>query len=206
MKKSIIVLFICIITLAACKKDAPLTKEDLYPDTPTTPASSTVISTFYNSTPFYELFIYRFDPVTAKWTNTIRSHFPTVPSDDPSALGFTNPYVAESGVALFDMVRLYTTPLGSSNIKSAKINVPKVFRFFPDFVGAKTGVVKVIEQDVVLTKADGTTFKIGISGQGTYDERTKIFNIEVTFNETAIGGANNVKRKYSFSVDPQTLN
>jgi hypothetical protein len=199
--------------MTACKKDKPLTKDDLYPETPLATASSSAIQAFYKADPFYELYIYRFDPETNKWTNRIRSHFPTVPTSDPTALGFTNPYVTDSGIALFDMVKIYTPQIGTNNIKTAKINADKVFKFFPDFEGAKTGIVKVVDQDIVITKSTTSTFepgnptfKIGISGSGTYDERTKIFNIEVVFNETAIGGPSAVSRKYIMSVDAQTLN
>jgi len=199
-------LLLVVLLIGACKKDAPPVKDDLYPETPVNSASSSAIKAFYTNIPFFELFVYRFNPETNKWTNEIRSHFPTVPLSDSTALGFTNPFVNNSGVALFDMVRLYTPELGSNNIKSAKINAPKVLKFFPDFEGAKTGIVKVIDQDVLLTKRDSTTFKIGISGQGTYDERTKIMNFEVKFNETAIGKPAEVKRRYSISVNEQVLN
>lgn len=199
--------------VTSCKKDKPITKTDLYPDTPLTTASSTAISTFYKTDPYYELYVYRFDPEIGKWTARIRSHFPTVPASDPSTLGFTNPYVTDSGIALFDMVRLYTFQIGTNNIKTAKINAEKVLQFFPDYEGSKTGIIKVITQDIVITKSTSSTFepnvptfKIGISGGGTYDERTKIFNLQVVFNESAIGGPNSVIRKYTMSVDPQTLN
>ncbi len=207
-------LLVFIATLAAgCREDEPPFKEDLYPEEPLSTPSSSVIQVFYANVGFYELFVYRFDPETNRWTNRIRSHFPTVPSDDPTTIGFTNPYVTNSGVSLFDMPRLYQAQVGTLNINTAKINVEKVLRFFPDFEGAKTGIVKVIEQDVIVSKTVAAatssgqpTFKIGISGGGTYDERTKIINLEVIFNETAIGGPAEVKRKYSMSVEAQILN
>jgi len=202
-----------IAVLSACKDEEPPVKEDLYPTVPLSTASSSAIKVFYSNVSFYELYVYRFDPETNKWTNRIRSHFPTVPSDDPSILGFSNPYVTNSGVSLFDMPRLYQIAVGTLNINTAKINVEKVLQFFPDFEGAKTGIVKVIPQDVVISKTAAAaalsgipTFKIGISGSGTYDENTKIINLEVVFNETAIGGPAAVKRKYTMSVEAQTLN
>jgi hypothetical protein len=213
MKLNIKILLFVIIIMTACKKDKPLTKDDLYPENPSSTASSSAIQAFYKADPYYQLYIYRFDPVTNLWTNRILSHFPTVPSSDPTSLGFTNPYVTNSGIALFDMVKLYTDKIGSNNIKTAAINAEKVLKFFPDYEGAKTGIIKVIDQDIVITKSTSATFepgipnfKIGISGKGTYDERTKIFNLEVVFNETAIGGPAAVTRKYTMSVDPQTLN
>lgn len=202
------------VTLSAgCREEEPPFKEDLYPEEPLSTPSSSAIQTFYTNTSFYELYVYRFDSEANRWTNRIRSHFPTVPSDDPTAIGFTNPYVTNSGVSLFDMPRLYQAQVGTLNINTAKINVDKVLRFFPDFEGAKTGIIRVIEQDVVVSKTSAAalstgqpTFKIGISGGGTYDERTKIINLEVVFNETDIGGPAVVKRKYTMSVEAQTLN
>lgn len=215
MKAIVKLLFIVTLLLGACKDEEPPLKEDLYPDTPLTTPSASTAQLFYKNQFVYEIFVYRFDPILNKWTDRIRSHFPTVPSNDDSIIGFTNPYVLDSGVALFDMVKLYSTQIASptNNIKTAKINAEKVLQFFPDFEGAKTGIVKVIPQDIVISKNPNSTFepgvptfKIGISGSGTYDERTKIIDLEVIFNETAIGGAAVVKRKYTMSVDPQTLN
>lgn len=207
MKKLSFILLLSLFSIISCKKDAPPTKEDLYPENPVSTPSSTAISVFHKPDPFYQMWVYRFDTQTNKWTNRIGSHFSTISTTDNSYVGFTNPYVSESGTSMFDMVRLYTNTTGSTNIKTVRINADQVLQFFPDFINAPTGIVKVKTQDVVLTKTGGVeTFKIGISGQGTYDERTKVINLEVVFNETAIGGQSAVKRKYILSSIEQTLN
>lgn len=194
-----------VFTIAACKKDEPSAKDDLYPDQPVSTPSSTAITTFHQSVPFYQMFVYRFDPTTSKWTTRIGGHFSTIPASDPVALGFTNPYVVDSGVPLFDMVKLYATETGTSNIKTVKINADKVLQFFPDFEGAKTGIIKVVTQDIILTRSNLTTFKIGISGSGTYNENTKLIDLEVKFNENEIGGTSQTIN-YKMSPVALTLN
>jgi len=169
--------------------------------------SATAVRAFLKSDAYYQPFVYRFDSTANKWSTRIASHFATTPSDS-SAIGFTNANVIDSGVNLFGMVTLYAEALGSNNIKEAKINSEKVLEFFPSETGSKTGKVKVITQDIVMRKKDGNpeTIKIGISGEGTYDETTKMMDVTVIFNETAIGGKAAVARKYKISVDAQTLN
>ena len=203
--KNLFAILIALFLFAGCKKDEPAAKADLYPDQPVSTPSTTAIATFHQPTSFYQMFVYRFDPVENKWGARIGSHFSTIPASDPTALGFTNPYVADSGVPLFDMVRLYATETGTTNIRNVKINAEKVLQFFPDFDGAKTGIVKVVEQDITLTRSNATTFKIGISGSGTYDENTKIIDLTVKFNEAAIGKTSQTF-KYKLSPVALTLN
>lgn len=202
--KNLFAILIALFLFAGCKKDEPAAKADLYPDQPVLTPSTTAIATFHQNVAFYQPFVYRFDPTLNRWGARIGSHFSSVPASDPTSLGFTNSNI-NSGIALFDMVRLYTTQIGSSNINTAKINVEKVLQFFPDFDGAKTGIVKVVEQDVSVTRSNGTTFKIGISGGGTYDENTRIMDLEVKFNESAIGGTFQ-SIKYKISPVALTLN
>jgi|EP01136_Pigoraptor_vietnamica_P013789 hypothetical protein len=203
--KTLLTFLLGLVLLTGCKKEEPAAKADLYPDQPVSTPSSSAIATFHQNISFYQPFVYRFDPTTSKWTNRIASHFSTVPASDPTALGFTNPYVADSGVPLFDMVRLYATETGTTNIKTVGINADKVLQFFPDFDGAKTGIVKVVTQNVKLNRSNGTNFLIGISGAGTYDENTKVIDLEVKFNETAINGAGQTI-KYKISPTALTLN
>lgn len=205
--KYFFILLCTVFLTGACKKAEPLAKEDLYPDTPVAAPSSSALNTFYKIDPYFQLFIYRYDPATAKWTTRILAHYPTISAADNSYMGFGNPYVADSGAPVFDMVKLYTTQLGGNNIKNAKINVDQVLQFFPDYEGAKTGIVTVKKQDVILTRTPATagTFKIGISGGGTYDENTKQFDLAVRFDETDIGGPGQTIL-YKFSVAAQTLN
>lgn len=203
--KKILTYTIVLLLFIGCKKDEPVQKEDLYPDQPISTPSSSAIATFHQAVSFYQMFVYRYDPIAIKWTNRIGAHFSTIPSTDPSALGFTNPYVAESGVPLFDMVKIYAEETGTTNIKTVKINAEKVLQFFPDFEGAKTGIVKVVSQDITLTRANLTTFKIGISGSGTYDENTKLIDLEVKFDEKQINGTFQIF-KYKLSPIALSLN
>lgn len=200
--KKIFILILVVFTIAACKKDEPSAKDDLYPDQPISTPSTSAIATFHQSVSFYQLFVYRFDPITSKWTSRIASHFSSIPASDPAALGFTNPYVVDSGVPLFDMVKLYAVETGTTNIKTVKINADKVLQFFPDFDGAKTGIVKVVAQDITLTRSNLTSFKIGISGSGTYNENTKLIDLEVKFNESAIGGTS---QTFNYKMSPVAL-
>lgn len=203
--KNLFIILIALVLFAGCKKDEPAAKADLYPDQPVSTPSSSAIGTFHQNVTFYQPFVYRFDPTTDRWTARILSHFSSVPASDPTALGFTNAQVSDSGVALFDMVRLYAAETGTTNIRTVKINAEKVLQFFPDFDGAKTGIVKVVDQDITLTRSNATTFKIGISGGGTYNEVTRIIDLEVRFNETAIGGTSQTI-KYKISPVALTLN
>ena len=173
-----------------------------------TAASASAIETFHKSDAYYQLYVYRYDSTTVKWTSRIASHFSTVQKNEPTYLGFSNPYVVESGVNLFGMVTLYQEALGSNNIKEVRINVDKVFQFFPSVTGSKKGIVKVIAQNVVMRRKDGNpdSISIGISGEGTYDEETKVIDVVVYFNETSIGGKASVGRRYKLSVDALTLN
>lgn len=212
MKKIILYLLFVITLLVGCRGDEPPFKEDLYPEEPLSTPSSSAINVFHQNIPFYQMWVYRYNEDTKLWTSRIGGHFSVISTQDPDYLGFVHP-VATSGVALFDMPRLYGTPIGSTNPVTAKINADKVLGFFPDFEGAKTGIVKVVPQDITVSKNPNSTFqpgipnfKIGISGQGTYDERTAIIDLEVIFNETAIGGPAEVKRNYKLSPVALTLN
>lgn len=191
-----------VLMLNSCSKD----NKAVEPEPEESAASSEVINVFHKSEQYYQMYVYRYDSTATKWTNRIGSHFSTIPADDPTYIGFTNPNVVDSGVNLFGMVTLYTSEIGSNNIKTAKINAEKVLQFFPDEVGSTKGKVKVLTQDITITRSEGTTFKIGISGEGTYDTDTKVIDLIVNFNETAIGGKAKVAHKYKLSVNPLTLN
>ncbi|OZI05820.1 hypothetical protein BWI93_23255 [Siphonobacter sp. BAB-5385] len=188
--------------LHSCSKD-----NSIEPEKPAEEqASKDVVSVFHKTDQYYQPYVYRYDSTARKWTNRIASHFSTVPASDPTYIGFTNPNVVDSGVNLFGMVTLYATQIGTNNIKEAKINAEKVLQFFPDAVGATKGKVKVLNQDVTISRKDGAPFKIGISGEGTYDTQTKVMDLVVHFNETTIGGAAKVSRTYKISVDALSLN
>lgn len=201
--RTLIIIFISLICFSSCKKDEPAAKADLYPTQPVATASSSAIAVFHQPIAFYQMYVYREDPATGLWGSRIAGHFSTISTADPSFIGFTNPNVVDSGVPLFDMVRLYSTYTGTTNIKVVGINADQVLQFFPDYDGAKTGLVKVKTQDVILRKSiAGQTITIGMSGSGTYDENAKLIDLKITFNETAIGGTS---RTFKYKLSPTAL-
>jgi hypothetical protein len=205
MKKVFAIFLVISVLFTSCKKEEPLKKDDLYPEQPLGTPSSATIAVFQKPDPFYQLYVYRFDPDLNKWGNRIGGHFSTISTSDNTFIGFTNPYVTESGVAMFDMVKLYGDVIGSTNIKTARINADQVLQFFADFDGAKTGIVKVKTQDITVTKRDDTTFIVGLSGNGTYDERTKVIDLKINFNNSKIN-LPNTSFNYKLSVDVLILN
>jgi len=200
--RSLIIVFISLITFSACKKDEPAAKVDLYPAEPVATASSSAIAVFHQPVAFYQMFVYRYDPVNEVWGRRIGSHFSHISVTDPNYLGFSNFTATDSGVALFDMVALYSAYTGTTAIKTVGINADQVLQFFPDYDGAKTGIVKVKTQNVILRKLGGGTISIGISGEGTYDETAKLIDLKITFNEAAIGGTT---RTFKYKLSPTAL-
>ena len=201
--RTLIIIFISLITFSGCKKDEPAEKADLYPHQPVATASSSAIAVFHQPIAFYQMFVYRYEPSTGLWGRRIGSHFSHISVTDPNYLGFSNFTAPDSGVALFDMVALYSAYTGTSTIKTVGINVDQVLQFFPDYEGAKTGIVKVKTQDVVLRKSTaGQTITIGMSGGGTYDETSKVMDLKITFNEAAIGGTT---RTFAYKLSPTAL-
>ena len=193
---------IALVLITSCKKsDSP----EVIADEETVVPSAGPISVFHSNTEYYQLYVYRYEDSTSTWSRRIGSHFSSIAEATSTALGFTNTTVVNSGVNLFGMVTIYQEEIGSSNNKTAKINAPAVLQFYPSESDTTTGVVKVIEQDVVVTRTDSTTFKIGISGEGTYNETTKVIDLVVKFNESNIGGATEVKRTYKLSVAALTF-
>lgn len=209
MNRKIWMIVLMVALTAACEKSEPAyDTSPLYPEIEAirTPSISAVKTFTKEGVNHYSLPMYRFLPETNRWSNNILSNFPVVPPDDPAVIGFVNNNVEDSGVALFDMVRIYTPELGGTNIKEAKINAPRVLRFYPSTEGSKSGIVEVIKQDVELRRNNGTKFKIGISGQGTYSEDTKVIDLEVVFDEKALVEGQKRTVKYKLSRDPISLN
>lgn len=200
--RTLIIIFISLIIFSGCKKDEPAEKADLYPHQPVATASSSAIAVFHQPVAFYQMFVYRYEPSTGLWGRRIGSHFSHISVTDPNYLGFSNFTTADSGVSLFDMVALYSAYTGTTAIKTVGINVDQVLQFFPDYEGAKTGIVKVKTQDVILRKLGGGTISIGMSGSGTYDETSKVMDLKITFNEAAIGGTS---RTFDYKLSPTAL-
>jgi hypothetical protein len=157
-------------------------------------------ATWYKAEANYAPYVY-YKNASGNWA-TLVGHFPVLVENDAAVLGFVNNYVANSGIALFNMVRIYSAQLGTNaSAKSAMINVPEMLEFIPE----RAGAVKVIEQDVVLTRTNGTTFKIGISGGGTYSEDTGLIELDITFDDTDINGAAVNTYPYKISVNKLTF-
>lgn len=215
MKIKSTIFALIVLFLTSCSKDAiePIVEPEPEPIEET--EDPAVITYFHENTAYFQPFVYRFDEETQTWGKRIASHFSTVSEDAPSYLGFTNPYVDDSGVNLFQMVTLYTDHIGTNNIKTAGINVEKLLSFTPDKSSAvltdapemhAKGTVNVFAQQVKIRKAGlEDFFEIGISGEGTYDLQTGIIDLNVHFDETAIGGPEKVTRKYKISKTKITL-
>lgn len=162
------------------------------------PAGGSAVRVWYKSDPYYtpeaEIYI---DSI-ATWRKF--TSFPLVYDNDPNKYGFGNPYVPGKGSNALYMNSWYTRYPGGLTSDSGyyNITIPKCFEFLPDKPGAKVGVVNVIPQKIRLYRRDKTFFDIGISGKGTYDEDAKLFEVEVVFDDTEIGGSKESKRKFRF--------
>jgi hypothetical protein len=162
------------------------------------PAGGSAVRVWYKSDPYYnpEAEIY-LDSI-ATWRKF--TSFPLVYDNDPNKYGFGNPYVPGKGSNALYMNSWYTRYPGGLTSDSGyyNITIPKCFEFLPEKPGAKVGIVNVIPQKIRLYRRDKTFFDIGISGKGTYDEVAKLFEVEVVFDDTEIGGSKESKRKFRF--------
>lgn len=222
MKIRTTILALFILAMASCSKDDTDPIIDPEPEPVEEPQEQSdgreVIPYFHENEAYYQPFVYRYDEDTQSWTKRIGAHFSTVSEETPHAIGFTQPYVEDSGVNLFQMVTLYQDYIGTNNNKVAGINAPAVLTFTPDVTAAtladspevhSKGKVNVIEQTIkIRKKTESETpeyLEIPISGEGTYDLNTGVIDLEVHFDETSIGGAAKVTRKYKISKTNLTL-
>lgn len=190
MKNLLLLLFFAAFVLG-CKKGF---------DAEPTYAKATIAATWAKSEPFYQPTGERFDDATGAWRKF--SAFTVTSDGEPDKIGFTNPYVAGKGTNALDMNRLYTAESISSDSGYYNITIPKCFQFIPGAADVTQGTVKVLEQEVRIWRRNGTSFVIKIgpgSAPGTYNTVTKVFEVEVAFDETSIGGSANIKRKYRFT-------
>ncbi len=187
--KKIYWLLIALVFAIACKKR--------YAD-PTYAPNATAVKIWYKADPFYRPTAEIFIDSTGVWKTF--TAFPLIYDNDPNKYGFGNPYVTGKGSNALYMTTVYSQLPGgvSSDSGTYNIVIPKCFEFIPKNTGATEGVVNVIPQKVTITRRDKTSYQIGISGSGSYNEVSKIFLVEVMFDETAIGGSASVKRKYRF--------
>lgn len=181
-------IFLLLIFFLGCKKQFA---------EPTYAPNATAVKIWFKSDPFYTPNAEILLP-TGSWR--IFFSFPLIYDNDPNKLGFGNPWVIGKGSNALYMNALYGSLPGGLTSDSGYYNVtiPKCFEFTPDKPGDTKGVVDVIPQKVRLYRRDKTFFEIGISGSGRYDEDAKLFEVDVTFDETEIGGPKEVVRKYRF--------
>jgi hypothetical protein len=132
----------------------------------------------------------------ATWRNFIGFSFTS--EGDPDKLGFANVYNAGKGTNALYMRNWYAAQTLTSDSGYYNITIPKCFQLIPNGPDATEGTVKVIEQTVTLYRTNKTPFFIKISGSGTYNEISKLLEVEVIFDETNIGGGAAVRRKYKF--------
>lgn len=175
--------------LIACKKQFA---DETYAPSPTS------VRIWYQPTAFYTPDAEIYLDSIATWRRF--TSFPLVYDNDPNKYGFGNPYVPGKGSNALFMNSWYGRYPGGLTSDSGFYNVtiPKCFEFIPDKPGSKTGVVNVIPQKIRLFRRDKTFYDIGISGKGTYDEDARIFEVEVIFDDTEIGGSKESKRKFRF--------
>jgi hypothetical protein len=183
---------IIIILAIGCKKGF---------DAEPTYAKATVAATWAKNEPFYRPASERFDEATNSWR--MFQAFTVTSDGEPDKLGFANPYVQGRGVNALDMNRLYSAEQISSDSGYFNITIPKCFQFVPKGGDVTQGDVLVLAQEVKIWRRNGTFFIIKISpgtAPGTYNTVTKVFEVEVSFDETSIGGPAQVKRKYRFTA------
>jgi hypothetical protein len=165
---------------------------------PTYAPNATAVRVWFKPDAFYtpdaEVFIDSIQ-VWRKFTS-----FPLVYDNDPNKYGFGNPYVIGKGSNALFMNSWYTRWPGGLTSDSGyyNITIPKCFEFTPDKPGDTKGTVDVIPQKVRLYRRDKTFYHIGISGSGRYDEIAQLFEVEVVFDETELGGPKDAKRKFRF--------
>ena len=191
MKKYVVILLM-VASVAGCKKGF---------DAEPTYAKAVIAATWARTEPFYRPISERFDETTNAWRSF--QAFTVTSEGEPDKIGFANPYVAGRGVNALDMNRLYTAQSISSDSGYYNITIAKAFQFIPSKEDATIGTVVVLPQDIKIWRRDGSSFTIKIApgtAPGTFNTNTKVFEIEVTFDETTIGGPAAVRRKYRFTA------
>jgi hypothetical protein len=192
--KKIIYSSLILLSFVTCKRN--------YDATPTY-AGTGIAITWVKSEPFYtpnpQIFLENTSPGT--WRNF--TSFPVTSAAEPDKIGFANPYLAGKGTNALYMNTLYASQPLTSDSGYYNVTIPKCFQFIPkSATETSTGKVVVIPQLVKIYRRDKTSFNIGIgpsTQSGTYSTVTGLLEIEVQFDETSIGGASDVKRKYRFT-------
>jgi hypothetical protein len=162
------------------------------------PAGGSAVRIWYKSDPFYYPAAEYFNESTSVWRPF--NSFPLVYNNDPNKMGFGNPWLQGRGSNALAIRTLYGGLPGGITSDSGyyMITIPKCFEFIPDNPEAKEGVVNVIPQKVNIVRTNKTSYSLGISGTGRYNEEAKLFEVEIIFDETEIGGPKDLRRKYRF--------
>ena len=189
MKKLSLFFLLIAIAFMACKKQ--------FADA--TYAPSTTANVWFKADPFYQPNASIYIDSTAKW-RTFKA-FPLIYDNDPNKYGFGNLFVAGKGVNALNMTTIYTSvPNGGVSADSGlyNITIPKCFEFLPSKDDPTKGIVNVIPQKVKIVRKDFSVYYIGISGNGEFDTNAKTFTVDITFDDSDIGGSKAILRKYMF--------
>lgn len=189
MKKAIFFLLMIVI-FASCKKH--------FADA-TYAASATAVNVWYKTDQYYYPKASIYIDSTAKWRTFIS--YPLIYANDANKYGFGNPYITGKGSNALNMTAIYNAnPNGgvSSDSGTYNIIIPKCFEFLTSATDPTKGIVKVIPQKVKITRRNFTSYYIGISGSGEFDTNAKIFTVDITFDDSEIGGSKAILRKYMF--------
>jgi hypothetical protein len=118
-----------------------------------------------------------------------------------NVIGLYNAAEGRSTNAL-NMHRLYSDYNVSGS--SANIRMPELFRLIPSSPGARSGTVEVIRQRVTISRRSASgmpPFTVGLSGSGTYDEISGSINVAILFDESELGIAEPVLRRYVYEAE-----
>ncbi|MFP5041870.1 hypothetical protein [Parasediminibacterium sp. JCM 36343] len=192
MNYKILMLLLVTVIFCGCKKEY-----DVQP----TYAKNLLGKTWAQDQQYYSPHPELYIDSTGKWMKFISFSFTS--TAEPDKIGFMNPNVPGKGTNALGMNSIYTKQGISQDSGTYNVIIPKCFQFIPKSADSTgTGTVVVLPQGVTITRRDKTKFIIYISPStqsGTYNTDTGIFEIEVSFDETSIGGAKDVKRKYRFT-------
>ncbi|MGV3765129.1 MAG: hypothetical protein ACO1NW_03335 [Chitinophagaceae bacterium] len=195
MKLQILTAALIVLLAAGCKREY---------DAQPTYAKPALAATWAKPEQYYSPGPQIYQEATGTWRNF--SSFSVTTEGEPDKLGFTNPYVPGRGTNLLYMNNLYGTNPGYTNDSGYyNFTAIKLFQFIPKSPDSiETGTVIVLPQKITIyTKAkEKLHIGVGPSDQpGTYDTRSGVFEIEVKFDDTEIGGPSEIKRRYRFNAN-----
>lgn len=194
-KFSLLAVIIAVLVISGCNK-----KFDAKP----TYRARSLAGTWAKQEPLYFPKASVYVDTTNSWKPFFGYSFTT--EAEPNVLGFSNPYVyIGKGTNALGMNSIYYNyaPISSNNF-TYNVVIPKCFEFVPDAPTSNVGNVNVIPQKVTLTKTAEFNFEkfyVPIrptDKPGRFNLETKEFEVEVEFDDTAVGGPLAVRRKYKF--------